>query len=107
MILLQHGYTNYGGQVAQATKFCTVKHYVCGSTLWILLYVTLMVPTILRLLVNFFLYLCTPILQAALLLDKVHHFAPVSKLTLPLNYQGLDTPFLCPNFNFNFYLLTM
>jgi hypothetical protein len=37
-----------------------------------------------------------PILQAALLHDKVltvHHFATVSKFILPLNSHWLDTPF--------------
>jgi hypothetical protein len=84
MIFLQQGYTNYGGQVAWATKFCTVTHNVCGSTLQILLYVTLIVPRILRLLVDF-LKICAPLLQAALVHDKVHHFATVSKFIFPLN----------------------
>jgi hypothetical protein len=93
MIFLQQGYTNYGRQVAWATKFCIVTHDVCGSTLRILFYVTFMVPRILRLLVDF-LKICAPLSKAALLHDKVHHFATVSKFRLPLNYQCLDTPYV-------------
>ena len=92
MIFLQQGYTNYGGHVTWATKFCTVMHNVCGSTPCILPYVTFIVPRILRMLVDV-LKICAPILQAALLHDKVHHFATVSEFILPLNYQCLDTPF--------------
>ena len=40
-----------------------------------------------------FFKICACLLQAALLHDKVHHFATVSKFILPLNYQCLDTPF--------------
>jgi len=60
MIFLQQGYTDYMGQVAWATKFCTVTHNIYGSKLRILLYVTFMVLRILRLLIDFFENLCTP-----------------------------------------------
>ena len=47
------GYTNPGLQVARATKFFAVAPNVCGSSVWILLHVSLLVSRILSLLVDF------------------------------------------------------
>jgi hypothetical protein len=50
-------------QVAQATKFCTVTTNICGSSLWNLLHVTLLVPRILEVAPRFLENVCTPGLQ--------------------------------------------
>lgn len=41
--------TNTGGKVAMVTRFCTVAPYICGSS------VTILAPSILRLISDFFL----------------------------------------------------
>jgi hypothetical protein len=37
---LKQRYTNSGGQIARATKFCTVERNTCGSSVWNLLHIT-------------------------------------------------------------------
>jgi hypothetical protein len=50
---LDQGYTNPGLQVARATKFFAVAPNVCGSSVWMLLQVALLVSRILSLRVDF------------------------------------------------------
>jgi hypothetical protein len=45
--VIRRGRTNHGRQVAVATKFCTVTPSVYESSVWNLLHVTFMAPTIL------------------------------------------------------------
>jgi hypothetical protein len=51
---------NTDSQVARTTKFCTVAPNICGSSVWNFLHVTILVPRILRWLLNFFGNLCSP-----------------------------------------------
>jgi hypothetical protein len=51
---VSQGCTSSGHQVAWATNFCMVAAYICGSSVWNLLYVTLLMPWILRWLLEFF-----------------------------------------------------
>ena len=39
--------------VARSTKFCTVAPHICGSSIWNMLYVYILMPGILRWLINF------------------------------------------------------
>ena len=48
-----HGCRNLVLQLAQVTKFCRVVPNICGSSVWHLLHVILLAPTILRLYLNF------------------------------------------------------
>ena len=50
----------FGRHVAWATKFYTVAPNICGSSVWHLPRVTILKTGILRWLVNFWNYLCTP-----------------------------------------------
>lgn len=52
--------TNPGLLIAPETKFCTVALNICGSSMWILLYVTLLSPWILEWLVSFW-KVCAPL----------------------------------------------
>jgi len=47
-------------QVARAIKFCTVAPYICGPSVWRLLYVTLQAPRISGWLLHFW-KLCAPL----------------------------------------------
>lgn len=47
------GCTNPRHHVAVETKFCTVVPNMCGSSVWSLLHVTLLMPGILRLFLDF------------------------------------------------------
>jgi len=49
----QRGCTNARGQVARATKFCTLAPDICGSLVWNLLHVTNLAPRIFRWLLDF------------------------------------------------------
>jgi len=50
---LVQGCTNAGPQVAVITKVCTVARNVGGSSMWILLNITVLAPTILKSLPDF------------------------------------------------------
>ena len=50
---LVQGRTNAGPQVAVVTKVCTVAHNVGGSSMWNLLHITVLAPTILKSLPDF------------------------------------------------------
>jgi len=52
-IFLRWGYTDIRCLVAAATKFCTVAPNICGPSFWNMLHVTLLVPRILRWLLDF------------------------------------------------------
>ena len=45
---ISEGFLNPGPQVAWVTKYCMVAPYICGSSVWNLLYVTLLMHRILR-----------------------------------------------------------
>jgi hypothetical protein len=57
---LVQGFTNPGRQPVLGTKFCTVAPNIGGSSVWNLLYVTLLAPRILRWLPGF-LDICSPL----------------------------------------------
>jgi len=57
---LARKWANPGRQVAVATGYCTVATNTCGSSVRTLFHITLLAPTILWWLVNFFKNLCTP-----------------------------------------------
>jgi hypothetical protein len=64
-----------GHQVAMATKFCTVVSTLCGFSVWNF-YVTLLVPMILRWLLDFW-KICAPFSQNhwhIILGNEMHHF---------------------------------
>ena len=52
-VLFTQGYTTPGGQAAMATEFCTVGSNICGCPVRNLLHFTLLVPRILRWLLDF------------------------------------------------------
>lgn len=45
---LCQGWTNPGRQVTRATKFCNLSPNICGSSVWIVLHLTLLGPRIFR-----------------------------------------------------------
>jgi len=59
---LKQGCTNPGDQVTVVTKFCTVASNICGPSVWYLLHVTLLAPTILRWLLDFW-RICATLLK--------------------------------------------
>jgi hypothetical protein len=68
---LKQGCTNPGLQVAMVTKFCTVVPNICGSSVWDLLHATLLVPRILRWLIDCW-RICAPILKYTFLFSDFH-----------------------------------
>jgi hypothetical protein len=53
MVIFRAGMYKPRAQIAQTTKLCTVASNICGSPVWNLLHVTLLVPRILMRLIDF------------------------------------------------------
>lgn len=60
--ILEQGCMHPGHKVTWATKFCMVDPNICGSSVWILLHITLLVPRISRWLVDFW-KICAPVVE--------------------------------------------
>jgi hypothetical protein len=77
-----HGRTNDGCQVTRLTKFCTVAPNICGSSVCCLLYFTILVPRILRWLLDFC-EICAPFIISVILFNNSCRHSSRCKITLP------------------------